>query len=38
VKDFTSFVAIRKSKIGSALELIKDEKIKNKKVKMAIAK
>ena len=38
VKDFTSFVAIRKSKIGAVLELIKDEKIKNKKVKMAIAK
>ena len=38
VKDFFSFVAIRKLKIGNAMELIKEEKIKNKKVKMAIAK
>ena len=38
VKDFSAFVAIRKSKIGGVLELIKDEKIKNKKVKIEIAK
>jgi hypothetical protein len=38
VKDFSSFVAIRKSKISGVLALIKDEKIKNKKVKIAIAK
>jgi len=38
VKDFFSFVAIRKLKVGEVLELIKDEKIKNKKVKMAVAK
>ena len=38
VKDFTAFVAVRKSKVGNVLELIKNEKIKNKKVKIAIAK
>ena len=38
VKDFTAFVAVRKSKVGFVLEQIKDEKIKNKKVKIAIAK
>ncbi|CAF3944983.1 unnamed protein product, partial [Rotaria sp. Silwood1] len=38
VKDFFSFVAIKKNKLGAAMELIKDEKIKNKKVKIAIAK
>lgn len=38
VKDFTSFAAVRKSKIGEVVELIKNEKIKNKKVKIAIAK
>ena len=38
VKDFFSFVAVRKLKVGAALELIKDEKIKNKKVKIAVAK
>jgi ATP-independent RNA helicase DbpA len=38
VKDFFSFVAIRKLKAGAVLELIKDEKIKNKKVKIAVAK
>jgi superfamily II DNA/RNA helicase len=38
VKDFVSFAAVRKSKIGNVLELIKNEKIKNKKVKVAIAK
>lgn len=38
VKDFFSFVAIRKNKLGGALELIKNEKIKNKKVKIDVAK
>ncbi len=38
VKDFTSFVAIRKSKMSMVLELSKDKRIKNKKAKMAIAK
>jgi superfamily II DNA/RNA helicase len=38
VKDFFSFVAIRKLKAGAVLELIKEEKIKNKKVKIAVAK
>jgi ATP-independent RNA helicase DbpA len=38
VKDFFSFVAIRKSKMGHVLQLIKNEKIKNKKVKIEIAK
>lgn len=38
VKDFFSFVAIRKSKANTSLHLIKDQKIKNKKVKIDIAK
>jgi len=38
VKDFFSFVAIRKLKVGEAMELIKNEKIKNKKVKIEVAK
>ena len=38
VKDFFSFVAIKKNKLGEAMELIKDERIKNKKVKIAVAK
>ena len=38
VKDFFSFVAVRKSKVGQALELIKNEKIKNKKIKIDVAK
>ncbi len=38
VKDFFSFVAVKKIKIGEALRLIKDYKIKNKKVKIAVAK
>ena len=38
VKDFFSFAGIRKVKAGHTLELIKNEKIKNKKVKIAIAK
>jgi len=38
VKDFSSFVAIRKSKANQALQHIREEKIKNKKVKIEIAK
>lgn len=38
VKDFFSFVAVRKVKVGHVLELIKDEKIKNKKVKIELAR
>ena len=38
VKDFFSFVAVRKTKMGHTLQLIKNEKIKNKKVKIEIAK
>ncbi|MES2478875.1 MAG: DEAD/DEAH box helicase [Bacteroidota bacterium] len=38
VKDFFSFVAIRKNKLGGALELIKNERIKNKKVRIDVAK
>ncbi len=38
VKDFSSFVAIRKSKVGHVLQLIKNERIKNKKVKIEIAR
>ncbi|RYE26112.1 MAG: DEAD/DEAH box helicase [Sphingobacteriales bacterium] len=38
VKDFFSFVAIRKSKATHAIHSIKDEKIKNKKVKIEIAR
>lgn len=38
VKDFFSFVAVRKVKVGHLLELIKNEKIKNKKVKIEIAR
>lgn len=38
VKDFFSFVAIVKSKASNTLHLIKDERIKNKKVKIDVAK
>ncbi len=38
VKDFFSFVAIRKLKVGNVMQLIKNKKIKNKKVKIDIAK
>ena len=38
VKDFFSFVAVKKIKAGHTLELIKNEKIKNKKVKIDMAK
>ncbi|OJW85258.1 MAG: helicase [Bacteroidetes bacterium 46-16] len=38
VKDFFSFVAVRKIKASHALHLVQDEKIKGKKVKIAVAK
>jgi len=38
VKDFFSFVAIKKIKVSQTLQLIKEQKIKNKKVKIAVAK
>jgi superfamily II DNA/RNA helicase len=38
VKDFSSFAAVRKLKVGALMEAIKDEKIKGKKVKIDIAK
>jgi ATP-dependent RNA helicase DeaD len=37
-KDFFSFVAVKKIKVSHTLQLIKDQKIKNKKVKIAVAK
>lgn len=38
VKDFFSFVAVRKSKASATLQLIKTEKIKGKKVRIDVAK
>ncbi|MGI8637588.1 MAG: DEAD/DEAH box helicase [Segetibacter sp.] len=38
VKDFLSFVAVRKVKVSQVLQAIKSEKIKNKKVRIDIAK
>ena len=38
VKDFFAFAAIKKIKVSETLRLIKDEKMKNKKVKIDIAK
>lgn len=38
VKDFFAFVAVRKSRVGHTLQLIRDQRIKNKKVKIDIAK
>ncbi len=38
VKDFFSFVAVKKIKVNHTLQLIKDHKIKNKNVKIAVAK
>jgi superfamily II DNA/RNA helicase len=38
VKDFFSFVAVRKSQASHTLQMIKPEKIKNKKVKIDVAK
>jgi superfamily II DNA/RNA helicase len=38
VKDFFSFVAVRKSKVSHTLQLIKEQKIKGKKAKFEVAK
>ncbi|MEO8406075.1 MAG: DEAD/DEAH box helicase [Chitinophagaceae bacterium] len=38
VKDFFSFAAVKKIKVNNMLHLIKEQKIKNKKVKIAVAK
>ncbi|HEX3933099.1 MAG TPA: DEAD/DEAH box helicase [Puia sp.] len=38
VKDFFSFVAIRKSNVSPTLQVIKNEKLKNKKVRIDVAK
>jgi superfamily II DNA/RNA helicase len=38
VKDFSSFVAVRRSKASHVLQLVKEQKIKNKKVKIVVAK
>jgi superfamily II DNA/RNA helicase len=38
VKDFFCFVAIRKSSVPHTLQLIKDQRLKNKKVKIDVAK
>lgn len=38
VKDYSSFVAVRKSKAGYALEQVKEERLKNKKIKIFVAK
>jgi superfamily II DNA/RNA helicase len=38
VKDFFSFVAVRKNKAGNVLQLIKDHRLKNKKIKIEVAK
>jgi ATP-independent RNA helicase DbpA len=37
VLDFSAFVAVKRKKINQTLSLIKDEKIKNKKIKIEIA-
>lgn len=38
VKDFLSFVAVRKSKVSHTLQLIKQQKIKGKRIKIEVAK
>jgi superfamily II DNA/RNA helicase len=38
VKDFFSFAAVRRSRVSHMLQLIKEQKIKNKKVKIDVAK
>jgi ATP-independent RNA helicase DbpA len=38
VKDFFSFVAVRKAQVSQILQMIKDERIKNKKVKIDVAR
>ena len=38
VKDFFSFAAVRKSKVSHMLQLIKEERMKGRKIKIAVAK
>jgi superfamily II DNA/RNA helicase len=38
VKDFFAFVAVRKVKVSHTLQLIKEERLKNKKIKIEVAK
>jgi superfamily II DNA/RNA helicase len=38
VKDFFSFAAVKKSKMSNTLQLVKDHKLKNKKVNLSVAK
>ncbi len=38
VKDFFSFVAVRKTKVSHMLQLVKEERIKGKKAKLEVAK
>ena len=38
VKDFRSFVAVKRTIAGHLLQLVKDQKMKNKKIKIEIAK
>jgi hypothetical protein len=38
VKDFFSFAAVRKNRTSYVLQLIKDQKLKNKKVRIDVAK
>lgn len=38
VKDFSSFVAVRKTKAGHALQSIKEERLKGKKIRIEVAK
>ncbi len=38
VKDFFSFVALRKSRVSHTLELIKEERLKGRKIKIDVAK
>ena len=38
VKDFSSFVALRKSKVSQTLQVIKEEKLKGRKIKIDIVK
>ena len=38
VKDFFSFVALRKSKVSHTLQLIKEERLKGRKIKIDVAK
>jgi len=38
VKDFFSFAAVRKTKASHLLQMVKDKKLKGKKVKIDVAK